>query len=208
MRFLFLTVLTFFCFSEASAQFDFNLKCTIKSNRIKPKDNLIRESSNIYYNSENPDIYIVEKKGFYRLFHNGTKEIYQFLKSNVNGKSVLATAGIEAMRLDYSEFEIKRVSVEKISNNKFLVKSFSNIKTKRSNLEVVFTLKKSPIPMTRVRFLDLSPTIHQKIYDELLVNLDNPNYQWEKAEVDYKNGYKFIYEVSNCQSTNMRLRFE
>ncbi len=121
---------------------------------------------------------------------------------------MLAAAGIEAMRLDYSEFEIKRVSVEKISDNKFLVKSFSNIKTKRSNLEVVFTLKKSPIPMTRVRFLDLSPTIHQKIYDKLLVNLDNPNYQWEKAEVDYRNGYKFIDEVSNCQSTNMRLRFE
>ena len=187
----------------------FDTKCVMVSKRIKPKFLDVYESStNVFYNSSNSTKYITEYKNHYRLFDFTKKEIFNFTKLIVNGKVVYNTLGIDAMRYDYNEFDINKVTVEKLSENKYLVKTFPKLKSKKTNLEIIFTLKKSNYPLTQIRFLDLSPSIHEKIYTGLLENLDTKNYQWEIAEVNYRNGYEFIEKIENCQQTNLKLVFQ
>lgn len=108
-----------------------------------------------------------------------------------------------------AEREIVKIIVKKIEENKYSIKTFYKLKTKRSNLEIIFTLKKSDYALVQFHFLDMSIIIHDQIYEALLNELKgNINYQIEKIALDYKNGYKFNFEIKNCENVNWKINIQ
>ncbi len=202
------SLILFSVFATAQS-YDFNMKCVENSVRLKPKiGNENSWRSYIYFNTSHNKYYLTESTNGSRILQdNELKEVFQLslIKST---NPYYALSNHRKLDFGYSEREIEKVTSEKVGENEYLVKVFPNQKAKRSNLEVKFKLKKSESPLVQIRFMDLSPSIHQKIYESLLESIKNENFWIEKAEVDYRNGYKFLFDFSQCEENKLNLRFE
>ena len=99
---------------------------------------------------------------------------------------------------------IKKISIENLADDLFLIKTFPSEKSKKFNLEIKIKLKKSIYPLIRMHFMDLTVSIHDLIYNKLLEQLPNKNYQIESIYLDYRNGVIVEEKVSNCKPINLK----
>ena len=102
------------------------------------------------------------------------------------------------------EILIKKISIENLADDLFLIKTFPSEKSKKFNLEIKIKLKKSIYPLIRMHFMDLTVSIHDLIYNKLLEQLPNKNYQIESIYLDYRNGVIVEEKVSNCKPINLK----
>lgn len=58
--------------------------------------------------------------------------------------------------------------------------------------------------MPEIRFMDLTPNIHSKIYNALLLKLDSPNYRIVNVTTDYKNRVIMHDDFSKCEKINLK----
>lgn len=69
---------------------------------------------------------------------------------------------------------------------------------KKANLELKILVEKSDFPMRRIRFMDLTNNIHDKIYNALLKELDSENYRIDDVITNYENGVIMHDNLSKC----------
>ncbi len=58
--------------------------------------------------------------------------------------------------------------------------------------------------MPNIRFMDLTPNIHSKIYTALLSKLDSKNYRIVDVITDYRNGVIMHDDFSKCEKVNLK----
>lgn len=131
------------------------------------------------------------------------KAVFGFNAVYYQNKTTLKFINVNYNNIDKDEINIKKITVDNLGDDNYLIKTYSREKAKKPNLEVKFKLKKSDYPLVKFRFLDMSRTIHDKIYDALLSKLPNPNFQIESVYSDYKKSYIGKHEVSKCQNVDL-----
>ncbi|OVE54402.1 hypothetical protein B0E34_19120 [Chryseobacterium mucoviscidosis] len=128
---------------------------------------------------------------FFR-FHNQDKIKYKFTNSETY--------------VTKDEKIINNIIVEKLDENKYLIKCFENEKSEKSNLELTLILKPKNVDLIRFYFLDLSNNIHQKIISKLKEKLNGDyNYVIENYIVDYKNGFLRQYKIDKVEKINLKI---
>ena len=185
-------------------EYKFIEKCEILPSIIKSSKT---EYSNFLYRGDkSPLVYMTEVDKTYQI-KDRINNLRHFFNLNVHADTlIMQNYTTSAIIAHNPEREIKKSIVKKIGENTYSIKTYPRLKAKRSNLEIIFTLKKSDFALVQIHFLDLSTIIQDQIYKELLEELDgNINYQIEKIDLDYKNGYQFIYEIKNCQKVNWKI---
>ena len=203
-----LLILIPFTFGNAQ-QYEFDRKCVIQSFRIKPK---IGDENNwkrsLYLSTVNSGYYMSKLNDrAYRITDNEKESVVDIVYVPGN-KSEYQTTGGRPIDYSYSEFDIKRTSVQRTDDQQVLVKTFSGENSKRTNLEVNFRLIKSQSPLIQIRFMDLSPKIHNAVYAALLSGLEDPNYRIERAEVNYRNGYRFVFDFTSCEAASIKFHLK
>ncbi|MBW8360393.1 MAG: hypothetical protein K0M63_11405 [Weeksellaceae bacterium] len=197
-----------FTFGNAQ-QYEFDRQCVIQSFRIKPK---IGDENNwkrsLYLSTGNSGYYMSKlNDGGYKITDNERQSVVNIVFVP-GSKSEYQTTGGRPIDYSYSEFEIKRTTVSRTDDAHILVKAFTRENSKRTNLEVNFRLIKSQSPLVQIRFMDLSPKIHNAVYSALLKGLESPNYRIERAEVNYRNGYRFVFDFSSCEATSIKFHLK
>jgi len=107
------------------------------------------------------------------------------------------------LEINNDEVEVEDIDVEEVSENVFVIKA-STLQKKNSTLELKIVVEKSDFPMPEIRFMDLTPNIHSKIYNALLLKLDSPNYRIINVTTDYKNGVIMNDDLSKCEKINLK----
>lgn len=187
-------------------EYFFDLKCTSEDVRVKPRDKKLSSSfSFLLLSSKNSNVYAFQRKN-----NDLIIEDYNSLESLHIGKlhNQFIVNSVNEIKYDYREFTIEKGDVSKIDDLTYLIKTFPTKKSRKSNLEVLFKLRKSNFPLVKIQFMDLSPMIHEDVYNYLLKELENLNYQIESAFVDYRNGYKFNFKWSQCDKVNLKFNFK
>lgn len=184
-----------------SQEYHFDEKCVSTSTRIRPK--IGKENSwksFIYLNSMNNGYYMNQTLdgSMSYIVDNEINEVLsmKYIKSNVPYYSLQKRLKTQ---FEFGEKKIEKVVVEKIGDDEYLVRCFSRESSNSSNLEVKFKLINSKLPLVEIRFMDLSNLIHKIVYNSLKEKIDFKNFRILYSEVDYKNGYKFLYEFNQCE---------
>jgi hypothetical protein len=193
-----------------SQEYNFDRKCVNSSTRIRPKiGNENSWKSYIYFNTNNNNYYMSQKNDKldnYYITDNSLKEVFALQYLNIKNP-YYSFLNKKTFDYTYSEKEIGKIIIKELAEDEFLVQCFVNDDSKKTNLEVKFKLHKSKTPMIEIRFMDLGQIIHKKIYESLKERLNGNNFWILYAEVDYKNGYKFLYEFDNCEEIALNLKF-
>lgn len=206
---LFLSFVLLFSLFVFSQEYQFDKKCVSNSTRISPKiGNKNSWKSYIYFNSSNNNYYMNQRNddSYYYITDNSLKEVIALQRIN-SEKPYYSYLDKKTFDYSYSEKEIGKIIIKELAEDEFLVQCFVNDDSKKTNLEVKFKLYKSKTPMIEIRFMDLGQIIHKKIYDSLKERLNGNNFWILYAELDYKNGYKFLYEFDNCEEIALNLKF-
>ena len=135
-----------------------------------------------------------------------SKQIYKIYdKLRIFNKKIIFNLISESNFRNFpDEILIKKISIENLADDLFLIKTFQSEKSKNFNLEIKIKLKKSITPLIRIHFMDLTVNIHDLIYNKLLEQLPNKNYQIESIYLDYRNGVIVEEKVSNCKPINLK----
>ena len=209
MKKLFISFVLLFSLFVFSQEYQFDKKCVSNSTRISPKiGNKNSWKSYIYFNSSNNNYYMTQRNddSYYYITDNSLKEVIALQRIN-SEKPYYSYLDKKTFDYTYSEKEIGKIIIKELAEDEFLVQCFVNDDSKKTNLEVKFKLHKSKTPMIEIRFMDLGQIIHKKIYDSLKERLNGNNFWILYAEVDYRNGYKFLYEFDNCEEKPLNLKF-
>lgn len=205
--------LLLFCFisSFVFSQYSFDYKCYDNETQIKGEYKGNKRINIIYFNSKNKDLmaydYYFSQQPLrsFLLYNFETNNLFSY---SINHKSEFSSLNLIhsfPIKIYKDEIKIERVDVEEVSGNIWIIKAFPSQKSKKSKLELKVVLEKSDFPMPRIRFMDLSPNIHNKIYDALLSKLVSTNYQIISVTTDYKNGVIMHDDISKCEKINLKI---
>ena len=95
------------------------------------------------------------------------------------------------------EMQINIISVDKISDNNFLIKTYKNRNSETPNLILKINIEENENITPKLYLLDLSRNIHHKILLELQKTVGKNNFLIKSIEIDYRNGYKSFQEVTD-----------
>lgn len=206
--------LLLFCFISSlafSQEYHFDYKCYGIETQLKARYKGNERTNIIYFNSQNKDILAYD----YSFSHELTRIVWlydyvnnYFFSFTINQKSEFSSLNLRnsfPIKIYSDEIKVERVDVEEVSENIWIIKAFPSQKSKKSNLELKVVLKKSDFPMPRIRFMDLSPNIHNKIYDALFLKLNSLNYRIVDVVYDYKNGVIMHEDFSKCEKINLKI---
>ncbi len=171
--------------------FDYSVKINYKS--IKPKSNNI-DRFIFYYNNSNENTLYNYKNGDLSLFDFVNKKKY-FLKELKN--NTIQFDKIYDFSNQKDEITINKIQADKISHNKYLIKTFENEKSKSPNLILNINIEENENITPKLYLLDLSRNIHHKILLELQKTVGKNNFLVKSIEIDYKNGYKSFQKVTD-----------
>ncbi len=205
--------LLLFCFisSFAFSQYSFDYKCYDNETQIKGEYKGNKRINIIYFNSKNKDLmaydYYFSQQPLrsFLLYNFETNNLFSY---SINHKSEFSSLNLIhsfPIKIYQDEIKIERVDVEEVSGNIWIIKAFPSQKSNKSKLELKVVLEKSDFPMPRIRFMDLSSNIHNKIYDALLSKLVSTNYQIISVTTDYKNGVIMHEDISQCEKINLKI---
>lgn len=207
-------LLLIFCFISClvfSQEYHFDYKCYDNETQIEGSYKENRRTNIIYFNSQNKDLmaydYYFSQQPLrsFLLYNYETNNLFSY---SINQKSEFLSLNLInsfPIKVYQDEIKIVRVDVEEVSENTWMIKAFPSQKSKKSKLELKVVLGKSDFPIPRIRFMDLSPNIHKKIYDALLSKLDSPNYRIVSVITDYKNGVIMNDDFSRCEKINLKI---
>ncbi len=209
--------LLLFCFISGftfSQEYHFDYKCYDSETQLKGSYKGDNRTNLIYFNSKNPDIMAYDY--FFLQPPRRSFLLYDYKLGVLNSYSIDLDSNLSSLNhvqhypiKTYSdEIEIKKVDVEKISENKFLIKAFKTFQSKQSNLELEILVEKTSYSMPKIRFMDLTLNIHSKIYTALLSQLDSENYRIVDVITNYKNGVIMHDDLSKCEKINLKFLME
>lgn len=194
-----------------SQEYHFDYKCYNIETQLKGNYKGDKRTNIVYFNSENKNItaydyfFSKEPKRSFLLYDYNAGNLFSY-SINQNSKfSSLNLEQIYPITIYPDEKEIGRVDVERLSENEFLIKTFKSLKSRKSNLELKISLEKSSYSLPEIRFMDLTPNIHSKIYTALLSKLDSENYRIVDVVIDYKNGAIMHDDFSKCEKINLKI---
>lgn len=202
-------VLFFVVFASAQT-YEFDYKCYNPEKQTRGNYKGVKRTNIIYLSSKESDIIAYDysfskepKRSFY--FYDFKNNFFSYYTlNNESDLSSLKFVNSDSIRVFDDEKLIERVTVNKISENVFVLKAFPNEKTKRANLELKIVVEKNDFPMRRIRFMDLTLNIHDKIYDALLNELGSKDYRIIDVITDYKNGVIMHDDFSKCEKVNLK----
>lgn len=206
-------ILLFVLFSSfySSQEYYFDYKCYDNETQLKGRYKGNKRTNIIYFNSQNKDFiaydysFSQESKRSFFLYDYKNKGLINSYSINKKSEfSSLKFLQTSQLNINKDEIEMKSIDVEKISENVFIIKTFSSLKRKLPNLELKMVVEKSNFPMPEIRFMDLTPNIHSKIYNALLLKLDSPNYRIVNVTTDYKNRVIMHDDISQCEKINLK----
>lgn len=205
LLFWFISIITF------SQEYHFDYKCYDLETHIKGNYKGNKRTNIIYFNSQNKDLFAYDY--FFSQPPRRSFQLYDYKLRNLISYSISQDSKFSSLNLENiypvknypDEIEIERVDVEKLSENAFLVKSFKSHKSKKPNLELKILVERSAYSMPKIRFMDLTPNIHSKIYSGLLSKLDSENYRIIEVITDYKNGVIMSDDFSKCEKINLKI---
>ncbi len=206
--------LLLFCFVSSfvfSQEYHFDYKCYNFETQLKGSYKGNKRTNIIYFNSINKDI--IGYDYFFSNQPNRSFLLYDFKLSNLYSYSINQESKFSSLKLDqiypikiYSdEIIIGRAEATKLSENTFLIKTFKSLKNGKSNLELKILVEKTSYPMPKVKFMDLTPNIHSKVYDALLSKLDSEYYRIVEVTTDYKNDVIMHDDFSKCEKINLKI---
>jgi hypothetical protein len=204
--------LLLFCFISnfAFSQYSFDYKCYNLETQLKGNYKGNKRTNIIYFNSQNKDLmaydYYFSQQPLrsFLLYNYETNNLFSY---SINHKSEFLSLNLInsfPIKIYPDEIKIEQVDVEEISENIWIIKAFPSQKRKKPNLELKVVLEKSNFPMPKIRFMDLTPNIHSKIYNALLLKLDSPNYRIVNVTTDYKNSVIMNNDFSRCEKINLK----
>lgn len=206
--------LLLFCFISGfifSQEYHFDYKCYNVETQLKGNYKGIKRTNIIYFNSKNKDIiaydyfFSQEPKRSFLLYDYNVGSLFSYSINQDSNFSSLNLEQIHPIKIYPDEKQIKRVDVEKFSENEFLIKAFKSFKSRKSNLELKILVEKSNYSLPKIQFMDLTPNIHSKIYTALLSKLDSENYRIVDVMTDYKNGVIMHDDFSKCEKVNLKI---
>ena len=197
------TFLVLFFVAFASAQtYEFDRKCTYEPVRLKNNFAemiwLFNSKSTDFtgrlysYNGKTNDIFILQD------YKNLLK--YSF---EVNKKGQFSNVRFTNITPDYTEFDVKKITVFQENKDQFKIEVFSDEKTKKPNLKIFVTVEKSDFILPKIRFMDVSQSIHDQIYDALLEKLDSNLYKIKAIKYTYKNGLTLEQKLLSCETVEL-----
>lgn len=194
-------VLFFVVFASAQT-YKFDRKCTYDP--VRKKDNfaemiwLFNSKSidfigRLYsYNGKTNDIFILHD--YERLLK------YSF---DVNKKGQFSNLRFTYITPDYTEFDVKKITVFQENKEQFKIEVFSDEKAKKPNLKIFITVEKSDFMLPKIRFMDVSQLIHDQIYDALLEKLDSNLFKIKTIKYTYKNGLTLEQKLIFCEPVEL-----
>lgn len=199
--------LSIFCFSQ---EYHFHYKCYDNETQLKGTYKGTKRTNIIYFNSENKDVIAYDY--FFSQQPTRSFYLYDFRRNIFSSYSINLDSNFSSLNLIRSvpiktyadEIKVERVTVEESAKNVYLIKAFPSQKSKKSNLELKILIEESDFQMPRIRFMDLSPNIHFKIYEALLSKLDSPKYRIVDVVTNYKNRVIMHDDLSKCEKINLK----
>ena len=194
-------VLFFVVFASAQT-YEFDRKCSYVP--VRKKDNfaemiwLFNSKSTDFtgrlysYNGKTNDIFILQD------YKNLLK--YSF---EVNKKGQFSNVRFTNITPDYTEFDVKKITVFQENKDQFKIEVFSDAKTKKPSLKIFVTVEKSDFILPKIRFMDVSQSIHDQIYDALLEKLDSNLYKIKAIKYTYKNGLTLEQKLLSCETVEL-----
>lgn len=188
-------------------EYKFIEKCDVFKEWIAPSKMEYRYF--LYRGDKSPLIYMTENDKTYRITDRKNDLRQLFTIDKISDTLKMQNFYTTLIVPHDPERIIKNIIVKNIGENKFSIKTYQKLKARKSNLEIIFTLKKSDYALVQYHFLDMSIIIQDQIYEALLKELSgNTNFQIETIDLDYRNGYRFHYNISKCVKTNWEINIQ
>lgn len=121
----------------------------------------------------------------------------------VNKKGQFSNVRFTNITPDYTEFDVKKITVFQENKDQFKIEVFSDEKTKKPNLKIFVSIEKSDFILPKIRFMDVSQSIHDQIYDALLEKLDSNLYKIKAIKYTYKNGLTLEQKLLSCEPVEL-----
>lgn len=192
-----------FAFSQ---EYQFDYECSYQQKIWKKGTSNVKPNTIKYFlNSKNNEYIIYNRyKDYFNLYDFKLNKETRYNQVLVDNQILMDKKEELDFRNFKEEFIIKKVDVQSIGDNYFLIQTFDKERSRKPNLELKIKLKKSDFSFVKVLFMDLSVNIHEKVYEALLLKLPNANYQIENIEVDYKNGFFSSGEFEKCKKISLK----
>ena len=189
LSFLLIFLSTFFFSQEYT--FDYSVKINHKS--LTTNDNEI-DNFLFYYNNSNQNSLYNYNNGDLSLFDFDNKKKY--VLKELKDKTIQFSKMYDLSN-QKDEMQINIISVDKISDNNFLIKTYKNRNSETPNLILKINIEENENITPKLYLLDLSRNIHHKILLELQKTVGKNNFLIKSFEIDYRNGYKSFQEVTD-----------
>ena len=189
LSFLLIFLSTFFFSQEYT--FDYSVKINHKS--LTTNDNEI-DSFLFYYSNSNQNSLYNYNNGDLSLFDFDNKKKYDL--KELKDKTIQFSKMYDLSN-QKDEMQINIISVDKISDNNFLIKTYKIRNSETPNLILKINIEENENITPKLYLLDLSRNIHHKILLELQKTVGKNNFLIKSIEIDYRNGYKSFQEVTD-----------
>jgi hypothetical protein len=104
------------------------------------------------------------------------------------------------------ELIIAKITAERLSENKYLIKSFKKENSKKTNLELIVNLMPFEADLMYFYFLDVSHNIQIKLMKALKDQLGgNYNYYISDYSINYRNGVKRHLFIEKIEPINLKV---
>jgi len=156
-----------------SQEYHFDYKCY---NNEKQLQGIYEGSSRIniiYLNSEKKNhlaydyFFNLQPYRSFKIYDNDVSMTHSFTINEKSEFSSLHFIASTPIRVYQDERKINRVDVKQVAENIWNLSAFPTKKAKKANLELTIQVEKNSFPLRELRFMDLSPNIHHKIYEAL-----------------------------------------
>lgn len=210
MKKIFLLLSCFFTGFIFSQEYHFDYKCYDIETQLKGNYRGNKRTNIVYFNSENKDViaydyfFSQESKRSFLLYDYNVGILFSY---SINQDGKFSSLNLEQkypIKIYRDEKEIERIEIESIGQSLWSIKAFPTKKSNKVNLELKILIQKTNFPMPNIRFMDLTPNIHSKIYTALLSKLDSKNYRIVDVITDYRNGVIMHDDFSKCEKVNLK----
>lgn len=187
---------------KAQSNYTFDYRFLIKSSlsAINKSQFLISSENQNHimyqYQNKTAKIFDNENNKFIELHHKTEfdKNIYQFISSQ---------------KLTGSHFIIDNITVEKIGENKYLIKCFRSFENIKQVIKITVKLKPWDKDLIRFYYSDLGGDVDKRLISSLKEKL-NGNYHYiiESHTIDYKNGFKMTNSIKEIEKIKLQIAFQ
>ncbi len=184
----------------------FDYKCSDVETQLKGSYKGNTRTNFIYLNSKDSTIIAYDY-----FFNNAGNSLWiydfknnsflNFDKNKSTSDSKLKIVNVSKIKKYKDEIDIKSVEIL-VDKGLYKVFTYDNEKKEIPNLYLEIELVDSDFPLQRIRFMDVTLNIHNKIYDALMEKLPSQYFRIKTVKTDYKNGVIMLDDYSNCSKVD------